>query len=102
MAFHPQTNGLIECKNQLVEQYLHLYTSARQDNWDAWLPIATFVYNQWPNATFKCSPHKVLLGYHLSAAEEPMSITNNKTVEARHQLIKEHRATALQALNDIA
>ena len=52
-AFHPQTDGLTECKNQWVEQYLHLYTSARQDDWDAWLPIATFMHNRWPNATTK-------------------------------------------------
>ena len=35
-------------------------------------------------------------------AEEPTSITNNETIEARHQLIKEHRAAALQALDNIA
>ena len=40
-AFHPQTDRLTEHKNQWVEQYLHLYTSARQDDWDMWLPIAT-------------------------------------------------------------
>ena len=85
-----------------MEQYLCLYTLARQDNWDAWLPIATFVHNQWPNATTKHSPHKVLLGYRLSGAEEPTLITNSETVEQRHQLIKEHRATALQALDDVA
>ena len=100
IAFHPQTDGLTEHKNQWVEQYLHLYTLARQDDWDAWLPIATFVHNRWPNATTKHSPHEILLGYHLSAAEEPTSITNNEKVESRHQLIKEHRATALQALNN--
>ena len=44
-AFHPQTDGLTECKNQWVEQYIHLYMSARQDDWDAWLPIVTFVHN---------------------------------------------------------
>ena len=93
MAFHPQTDGLTECKNQWVEQYLHLYMSARQDDWDAWLPIATFVHNRWPNATTKCSPHELLLGYHPSAAEEPMGITNNEMVEARHQLIKKHRGS---------
>ena len=85
-----------------MEQYLCLYTSARQDNWDAWLPIATFVHNHWPNATTKCSPHEVLLGYCPSAAEEPTLITNNETIESRHQLIKEHRTTALQALNNIS
>ena len=72
------------------------------DNWDSWLPITTFVHNCWPNATTKCSPHEVLLGYCPSAAEEPTSIMNNESVEVRHQLIKEHRAAALQALNNIA
>ena len=60
------------------------------------------MHNQWPNATTKCSPHKILLGYHPSAAEEPTLITNNETVEVRHQLIKQHREAALQALNKIA
>ena len=101
-AFHPQTDGLTECKNQWVEQYIHLYTLARQDDWEAWLPIVTFVHNQWPNATTKCSPHEILLGYCPSAAEEPTGIMNNETVEARHQLIKEHREAALHALNKVA
>ena len=62
----------------------------------------TFVHNQWPNATTKCSPHEVLLGYCPSAAEEQTGITNNETVEARHQLIKEHREAALHAINKVA
>ena len=101
-AFHPQTDGLTEHKNQWVEQYLCLYTSARQDNWDMWLPIATFVHNRWPNATTKHSPHELLLGYQLSAAEEPTGIMNNETVEVRHQTIKQHREAALHALNKAA
>ena len=51
--------------------------------------------------TTKHSPHKILLGYCPSAAEELTLITNNETVEARHQLIKQHREVALQALNKI-
>ena len=101
-AFHLQTDGLMEHKNQWVKQYLHLYTSARQDNWDAWLPLATFVHNWWPNATTKRSPHELLLGYCPSAAEEPTGIMNNETVEERHQLLKQHREAALYALNEVA
>ena len=101
-AFHPQTDGLTKHKNQWVKQYLHLYTSARQDDWDVWLPIATFVHNRWPNATTKHSPHELLLGYRPSAAEEPTGIMNNETIEARHQTIKQHRETALHALNKAA
>ena len=55
----------------------------------------------WPNTTTKHSLHEVLLGYCLSAAEEPVPITNNEIVEAQHHLIKEHRAAALQALNNV-
>lgn len=89
-AFHLQTDGLTKQKNQWVEQYLHLYTLARQDNWDEWLPIATFMYNQWPNAMTKCSPYEILPGYHPSAVEELIPTTNNETTETRHQIIKEH------------
>ena len=46
-SFHPQTDGLSEQKNQWVEQYLRMYTTVWQDDWDEWLPIASFVHNQW-------------------------------------------------------
>ena len=44
-AFHPQTDGLSEQKNQWIEQYLHLLTAGQQDNWSQWLTIATTVHN---------------------------------------------------------
>ena len=60
------------------------------------------MHNRWPNTTTKCSPHKLLLGYCPSAAEEPTGITNNETIEERHQLVKKHREAALNALNKAA
>jgi hypothetical protein len=44
-AFHPQMDGLSERKNQWVEQYLRMVTSAQQDDWVDWLPLATAVHN---------------------------------------------------------
>jgi hypothetical protein len=44
-AFHPQTDGLSERKNQWVEQYLRLVTSASPEDWTKWLTIATAVHN---------------------------------------------------------
>src|SRR5580692_8105039 len=61
-----------------------------------------FVHNRWPNATMKQSPHKVLLGYQPSTTQGLSKITNNKAAESRQQLIKEHRAAAVQALNQVA
>src|SRR5580692_10403107 len=101
-AFHPQTDGLSERNNQWVEQYLRMYTTARQDDWDKWLPIASFVHNRWPNATTKMSPHEVLLGYAPAAAEAITPETNNAAAEDRQTIIKQHRKAAVQAITGLA
>jgi len=43
-AFHPQTDGLSERKNQWVEQFLRLL-SANQHDWATMLPLATLIHN---------------------------------------------------------
>ena len=98
-AFHPQMDSLSEQKNQWVEQYLQMYTTVQQDDWDEWLPIASFIHNQWLNATTKLSPHEVLLGYVPAAAEAITPETNNAAAKDRQTILKEHRAVAVQALN---
>ena len=45
MAFHPQTDGLLEWKNQWIKQYLRIVTSAAPEDWTSWLSIATAVHN---------------------------------------------------------
>src|SRR6266850_1812791 len=44
-AFHPQTDGLSERKNQWIEQYLRLITSSDPEDWTQWLDIASAVHN---------------------------------------------------------
>jgi hypothetical protein len=61
-AFHPQTDGLLERKNQWVEQYLHLIT-ANQDKWSRWLPVATLVHNNSANSTTGLPPSQLLIGW---------------------------------------
>ena len=62
-AFHPQTDGLSECKNQWVELFLRHLTSEQQDDWAQWLPIATATHNNFPNSTTRVAPTEALLGY---------------------------------------
>src|SRR5882672_10517196 len=62
-AFHPQTDGLSEQKNQWIEQYLRLLTAGQQDDWSQWLSIATAVHNDRTNDTLGMSPNEALLGY---------------------------------------
>jgi len=62
-AFHPQTNGLSEWKNQWIKQYLHLIANVQQEDWSQWLTVATTVHNDHINATLGVALSKVLLGY---------------------------------------
>ena len=62
-AFHPQTDGLTERKNQWVKQFLRTVTMHQQNDWVLWLPLATAMHNQATNSTTKTPPSEVLLGY---------------------------------------
>ncbi|MBW0517664.1 hypothetical protein O181_057379 [Austropuccinia psidii MF-1] len=44
-AFHPETDGQTERLNQILEQYLQMYFSYHQDDWNTWFPLAEFAYN---------------------------------------------------------
>ncbi|MBW0547217.1 hypothetical protein O181_086932 [Austropuccinia psidii MF-1] len=39
-AYHPETHGQTERVNQILEQYLSMYVSYNQDDWDTWFPLA--------------------------------------------------------------
>ena len=72
-----------------------MYTTAQQDDWDEWLPLTSFMHNQWPNATTKLSPHEVLLGYAPTTAEAITPKTNNAVAEDRQAILKEHKTAAV-------
>ena len=97
-AFHPQTDGLTERKNQWVEGYLRHLTAAQQDDWADWLAIATAVHNHHPNATTKVSPTEALLGYQPRLDHQgPPSM--NERAEERTRRAYEARETARAAIN---
>src|SRR6201996_3066092 len=63
-AYHPRTDGQSERTNQWLEQYLRFWVNERQDNWAAYLPMAEFTHNNWPNETTRESPFFLLMGYN--------------------------------------
>jgi hypothetical protein len=60
-AYHLQTDGLAECTNQWVEQYLQIFGNALQNDWSEHLPMAQFVHNAWLHEVTKQSPFKLLI-----------------------------------------
>jgi hypothetical protein len=98
-AFHPQTDGISERKNQWVEQYLRLVTSASPEDWTHWLAIATAVHNNWKNETTGLSPNQILLGYEPMLQPEEDTPSNNEAAETQVQNMKEKGAQAINAIN---
>ncbi|MBW0520712.1 hypothetical protein O181_060427 [Austropuccinia psidii MF-1] len=59
---HPETDGQTERVNQILEQYLWMYVSYHQDNWNTWLPLAEFSYNNSDHSSTKQSPFFTVYG----------------------------------------
>ncbi|MBW0567856.1 hypothetical protein O181_107571 [Austropuccinia psidii MF-1] len=61
-AYHPETDGQTERVNQILEQYLWMYFSYNQDDWNTWLPLAEFAYNNTVHSSTKQSPFFTVYG----------------------------------------
>jgi len=55
-AYHQQTDGQTEHVNQELEQYLCVFVNERQDDWDKWLPMAEFAYNNHIHSSMQHTP----------------------------------------------
>jgi Integrase zinc binding domain/Chromo (CHRromatin Organisation MOdifier) domain/RNase H-like domain found in reverse transcriptase len=100
-AFHPQTDGLSERKNQWVEQYLRLIC-ANQDEWAKWLPIATAIHNNTRNSTTGFALNTLLLGWEPPLAPDQTLPTSNQKAEDYVSKFQKNRLMAILALNKAA
>ncbi len=99
-AYHPRTDGQLECTNQWLEQYLRFWTNHKQNNWTGYLPVAEFAHNTWYNATTKTSPFHLLMGYEPRATWEitksplPQITTRMEQMIEAQQVAYDARRTA--------
>ncbi|MBW0501117.1 hypothetical protein O181_040832 [Austropuccinia psidii MF-1] len=61
-AYHPETDRKTERVNQILEQYLQMYFSYHQDDWNTCLPLAEFAYNISEHSSTKQSPFFAFYG----------------------------------------
>jgi transposase InsO family protein len=101
-AFHPQTDGLTERKNQWVKQFLRTITMHQQNDWAQWLPLATAVHNRAVNATTEVPPSEALLGYLPRLDYRMDEPSMNPQVEERKETAFKKREQAKAALNRVA
>lgn len=105
-AFHPQTDGQTERQNQTLEQFLRCYTTDKQENWAAWLPVAEFAYNNSAHQGLRrgndpvkvMSPFYALYGYDpelcAEVRDEPLREGVPAAAERVERLIREREALA--------
>ncbi len=82
LGYHPEGDGQTECANQVLEQYLHVYTNYQQDDWVTLLPMAEFAYNNATNVTTGVSPFFANKGYHPEFMMDPQVETSSAKVQA--------------------
>jgi hypothetical protein len=98
MAYHPQANGQIECKNQEVKMYLHLYTSCEQDNWSILLPMAEFCINAHRSSASNHTPFKLIYDYTPNFMIPPGQLVGMPHVDKCLKALKKAREEAQATL----
>src|SRR5882724_8147285 len=105
-AYHPQTDGQTERVNQEVKQFLQLFVNKCQDNWDEWLSIAEFAYNNQVHTLTHSSPFMLDTGQHPRLGVEPLRESRLETLNdftSRMEKATEAAHSALaQAADDMA
>ena len=61
-AFHPQTDGQLECTIQITEDLLQSCVLSWKGSWDDHLPLVEFAYNNSYQASIKVAPYEALYG----------------------------------------
>jgi hypothetical protein len=64
-AYHPETDGSTEQKNQVLEAYLSAFVAYTQDDWAEHLPSAELAINNRNAASTKISPFFMTHGYNI-------------------------------------
>ncbi|ESK83101.1 hypothetical protein Moror_6061 [Moniliophthora roreri MCA 2997] len=90
ISYHPKADGQTEQANQTLKQYLRMYCTYQQDNWDVLLPLAEFAYNNAPNTSTGISPFFTNKEYH-----------PNITVHPEYHLASQKARNYVSNLNDI-
>nr|GEZ39196.1 putative nucleotidyltransferase, ribonuclease H [Tanacetum cinerariifolium] len=98
-AFHPQTDGQSERTIQTLEDMLRSCALEWTGNWDDYICLVEFAYNNSWHASIKCAPFEMLYGRKCRApicwdqvgervieGPEMIEVTNAKVVVAKEKL----------------
>jgi hypothetical protein len=86
-AYHPQTDGLSERKNQTVEIAIRMFAATNPDDpWTKVIPILQQDLNNAYSATIKASPNELLYGFKTNDA---LALLSDKNIVKDRELLQE-------------
>ena len=105
-AYHPQTDGQTERVNAELEGYLRLFVSERQDDWDEFIPMGEFAYNNAVHSSTQTTPFLIDTGRHPRMGFEPHRRAEieevNKFVDRMRTAYEEAKAAITKAKDEYA
>jgi hypothetical protein len=60
MSYHPQMDGHTERTNQTIEDMIHMYVRTKPREWEGYLHLVEFSYNNGYQTLAKLSPFEIL------------------------------------------
>ena len=78
-AFHPETDGSTERRNQEVETYLRVFVTYNQTDWARLLPLAQISIDNKPAAATGVSPFFMFHGYDATPIEISEKLSDRET-----------------------
>ena len=60
--YHPQSNGAVERANRTVKTMLRKVVQDNEEEWDRFLPMVIFAYNETPHESTSFSPFELIFG----------------------------------------
>ena len=63
-AYHPESDGQTERANRTMAEMLRAFVHPRQDDWEEYLPLVEFAYNNSKQASTKFTPFYLNYGRH--------------------------------------
>ena len=79
-AYHPETDGSTERRNQEVETYLRAFVAYNQADWNRWLPLAQIALDNKPASTTGISPFFLSHGYDATPITTAEQVTTQGSV----------------------
>lgn len=99
-AFHPQTDGLTERLNRILEDYLRCYLQESSE-WVTLLSVTELVYNSQKQDSLGQAPFEVDLGYIPKNVKDHAILTmKNSNAEKLLDVLEANRRAAIDALRE--